>query len=204
MIRIHHGNSIYQYIFRVGYLYTPYRMVQDASSDDPDVFSFIYQKFRFDYRSRCQIYGGITGDTNLIIRQVLRAVDSRTEVHDAFCLFIIFFCFQRIGKEMQIVQPVAIKLDGEILRLFQSEKNGVLHQLVFNTFIQRAYRHFAHAAIVLLHHYLYRASHIKLHHGGILHVVHIYLYVVFKQVFPLTAGDTYAYRVVVIMGHTRI
>ena len=33
---------------------------------------------------------------------------------------------------MQIVQSVAIKLDGEILRLFQSEKNGVLYLFVFN------------------------------------------------------------------------
>ena len=35
---------------------------------------------------------------------------------------------------MQIVQSVAIKLDGEILRLFQSEKNGVLYLFVFNAF----------------------------------------------------------------------
>ena len=72
---------------------------------------------------------------------------------------------------MQIVQPVAIKLKREILWLFQSEKNGVLYLLVFNTFTQRAYGHFAHAAIVLLHHYLYNTSHIKLHHGSLLHVV---------------------------------
>ena len=105
---------------------------------------------------------------------------------------------------MQVVQSVTIKLNGEILWLFQSEKNGVLYLLVFNTFTQRAYGYFAHSAIVLLHHYFYGTSHIKLHHGSILHFVHIYLYVVFEQIFPFAIGDTYTYRVIIIMGHTRI
>ena len=50
----------------------------------------------------------------------------------------------------------------------------------------------------------YGTSHIKLHHGSILHFVHIYLYVVFEQIFPFAAGDAYTYRVIIIMGHTRI
>ena len=200
MVGIDYGNSVNENILRIGHFNSSDRVIQNAATQNSDVFRLVYQQFGLNNGSRSQIYGGIAGDADLIVGQIVRSVDTRAEIHDTVIAFGVGLLFRRIGKKMQIMKTVAIELDGKILWLFQHESNDIAVLGVGNLMASRADADIIDAAIVLPDHDFNRAGHVELSHGSLLDVIHVDVYLILKKVKPFTVRFPYTYVIIIIVG----
>ena len=202
MIRIDHCYAIYHYIFRISDFDTTNRMVQNATPNDPYILHFIQQQLRFHNSSRCQINRRIAWYSYLIVRQIFGTMHSRPEIHHSFLFFRVSLRFHRIGKKMEIMQAVAIKLHRQILRFVQRKRNYILILHILHFPGLRTDIDLMNHPIIFFHHHFYRTAHIKLYHRSILYPIHIYLHIILKQIFPVAPRHTDTNRIVIIMRHT--
>ena len=128
--RIEHRDAIDKHVLGVRYLYATKGMVKDTASHDAYILGPIDNQSGFDDRTWGKIDGAVGGNLYFLARQVFGAMHARAEVDETCVLhkdilsirglpadslrFVgaVMLRQHGIGKEMQIVYPVAIKLNA--------------------------------------------------------------------------------------------
>ena len=201
MVGVDHCNTVDGHIARVGNLYAAYGMVEYAATEDFYVFGMVDKQLCPYHGTRREINGSVRRYAYLVVGQVLGLMDTGTEVHYRFRAFGVRFGLDGVGEQVQVVEPVAVELYREILRLVKAEGDNVAGAGGRYAALAGTNLYAAEITVVFLDHDFDRLVHVELHHRGVLHTVHVDLHLVLEQVVPLTADCAYLDGEIIVVGH---
>ncbi|MNI51979.1 hypothetical protein D3C73_1067320 [compost metagenome] len=115
---------------------------------------------------------------------IFRAVDRRLEQQHTIILRQRRSLLQRIGEQMEIVEPAAVYLDRKLARTVQRKIDDIPPVGIGNVSGQRTDDRLPDVRSQILYLHQDAAAHIKIGHRGLANMMHIHLCLIHKQLLP--------------------
>ena len=147
MLWVQYGHTVHQYVLGIGDFDAAQRMGNDAPTDDAHILGTVYNKPCADHRARCQIDGRMARNLDFRAGQILGLMYARSEINQPCVLheyvlrvwsrpvnsarFIARIGFRKhgIGKDMQVLFPLAVEFHTQEFRTLQGELHRTLVHL---------------------------------------------------------------------------